>query len=51
MGGMVQAGSKLRAFAPQVGAAPEPAAGGAPLSRVDIGLGEHAPSEPPGNLV
>ena len=48
---LVQVGSKLRAFAPQVGAAPEPAAGGAPLSRVDIGLGEHAPSEPPGNLV
>jgi len=38
-------------FAHQVGAAPEQVAGGAPLSRIDIGLWQHAATQQGGNLL
>jgi hypothetical protein len=44
-------GHEFRALAPQVGAAPQVDAGGAPLGWVDIGLGEHTTAEQSGKLL
>jgi hypothetical protein len=41
---------EFRAFAPQVGAAPEHVTGGAHLGRVDLGCGEPATTQQGGHL-
>jgi hypothetical protein len=48
--GMLPMGQKFRAFAPQVGAAPQEGPSGPPLGRGDRGLGEQAAAPESGNL-
>jgi hypothetical protein len=48
---MLAMSQKLRAFTPQVGAAPQEGTGGAPLGRIDRGLRQHGAAQAYSNLV